>query len=78
MMVLEGLSTVSRWPWQGLCAFLACDSPRCHSGYLLFQLYIMGVLKELSLGFLYVSWRPEDTCFAESHSISVDLEQKIR
>lgn len=29
--------------------------------YLLFQVYIMGVLKELSLGFLYVSRKPEDT-----------------
>lgn len=27
----------------------------------------MGVLKELSLGFLYVSRKPEDTYFTESH-----------
>lgn len=30
-------------------------------GYLLFHVYIMGVLKELSLGFLYVGRKPEDT-----------------
>lgn len=67
MMVIGRLSTVSRWPWQGFGVLLACDSPRCHLGYLQFQVYIMGVLKELSLDFLYVSWRHEGTCFVESH-----------
>lgn len=37
------------------------DATQETMGYLLFQVYIMGVLKELSLGFLFVNRKPEDT-----------------